>query len=84
MASNNANQFRGSMSIGLNNVVLKSALNRYQNMFNFAHLNTQSLCRDSKFEEFKRIFLDVSVHAIAVSESWFKQKDTCSRMNVSG
>lgn len=52
--------------------------------FNFVHLNARSLCPDVKLDEFKYTFSNVNIHAIAVSETWFKTKDTMSRVNLHG
>lgn len=70
-------------NVNTKNVMLKITL-KAADRFNFAHMNACSLCPDEKMAEFRHIFADTNVHAIAVSETFFKTKDTFARVNMPG
>lgn len=57
-------------ALNVKNIVLKSALS--DNTFNFLHLNPGSL--KPHVDELRTFVNDVSLHAIAVSETWFSGK----------
>ena len=65
-----SNQVPSTFPINLNNIILKSAF--FKENFNFLHINPGSL--KPHIDDLRSLTHNVSLHAIAVSESWFNGK----------
>lgn len=59
-----------------------SDFSKFPGMYNICHLNVRSLCDETKISEFRKIFYDSNVHTIAVTETWFKQKDNSLKVKL--
>jgi hypothetical protein len=56
-----------------NNIVMKSAFRSMNGIFNYCHVNAQSL--NAHFDLIQNTFDNLPLHLIAVSETWFSESN---------